>query len=144
MYVFTPLAIFITTTITTNPLEQFEVTPVPFLSDLGFSNLALTLTLNFLVMFVMLGSFSLTLQNNYDVTLRGIYQLVASMVRENLHLRKQIYFTTLLFLFIFILTANVVGMIPYSFTPTSSFAVTFFIANMHFTGLNLIGATQHG
>jgi F0F1-type ATP synthase membrane subunit a len=102
------------------------------------------MALNMAAVFVLLGMFSLLLQNNYDVTLRAIYQLVASMVKENLQLQKQIYFTTLLFLFVFILTSNVAGMIPFSFTPTSSFAVTFFIANTHFTGLNLVGATQHG
>jgi len=128
----------------TNPLEQFEVTALPFLSGLGVTNLAMTLALNFVVIFVLLGLYSLSVQNNYDLTLKSIYNLVASMVKENLFMSKQIYFTALLYLFVFILMSNLVGMIPYSFTPTSSFAVTFFLANTHFTGLNHVGATQHG
>jgi F0F1-type ATP synthase membrane subunit a len=138
-YSFLSLLLFVT-----NPLEQFEVTSLPVLGAFGFTNLALTLSLNFVVIFALFGLYSLSLKNNYDVTLRSIYQLVASMVKENLYMYKQIYFTALLYLFVFILMSNLVGMIPYSFTPTSSFAVTFFLANAHFTGLNHVGATQHG
>jgi ATP synthase subunit 6 len=32
-----------------------------------------------------------------------------------------------------------VGLIPYSFTVTSSFVITFFLALSHFTGINIIG-----
>jgi hypothetical protein len=128
----------------TNPLEQFEVTLLPGFESIGFTNLALTMALNLAVLFFFLGLYTLSLSNGYDVTLRSIYQLVASMVKENLYMAKQIYFTVLFYLFIFILAANVVGMIPYSFTSTSSFAVTFFLSCTHFVGLNHVGATQHG
>jgi F-type H+-transporting ATPase subunit a len=54
------------------------------------------------------------------------------------------YFTTLLFLFGFILIGNLVGLIPYSFTITSSFVVTFFLALSHFIGINIIGLLRSG
>ncbi len=50
---------------------------------------------------------------------------------------------SLFFLFFFILVANLVGLIPYSFTITSSFMVTFYIALSHFIGINLIGLFEH-
>jgi ATP synthase subunit 6 len=42
----------------------------------------------------------------------------------------------------FIFTSNLVGLIPYSFTITSSFIVTFFLALSHFIGINIIGIVE--
>ena len=60
------------------------------------------------------------------------------MVKENLYVKKQQYFTAIFFLFMVLLLANMVGMIPYSFTITSSFIVTFFLSLTFFIGLNVI------
>lgn len=43
----------------------------------------------------------------------------------------------------FIVTSNFVGMVPYSFTVTSSLAITFSIALSSFIGLNVVGACVH-
>jgi ATP synthase subunit 6 len=64
-------------------------------------------------------------------------------VKENLYIRKQQYFTVLFYLFFTLLLANLVGMIPYSFTITSSFVVTFFVAATHFTAINHLAAVKH-
>jgi len=69
--------------------------------------------------------------------------LVRSMVRENLYVRKQQYFTVLFYLFFTLLIANLVGMVPYSFTITSSFIVTFFIAMTHFVAINHLAVVKH-
>jgi F-type H+-transporting ATPase subunit a len=68
---------------------------------------------------------------------------VRSIVKENLYIRKQQYFTVLFYLFFTILLANLVGMIPFSFTITSSFVVTFFLAMMHFVAINHLAAVKH-
>lgn len=83
------------------------------------------------------------IKSNYDFVLRTLYALVRSMVRENLYVRKQQYFTVLFYLFFTLLIANMVGMIPYSFTITSSFIVTFFIAMMHFIAINHLAVVKH-
>jgi ATP synthase subunit 6 len=46
------------------------------------------------------------------------------------------------FIFIFILTSNVIGLIPYSFTNTSSLIYTLYIALSIFLGIIIIGVTQ--
>lgn len=66
------------------------------------------------------------------------------MVKENLYIRKQQYFAVLFYLFLTLLFANLIGLLPYSFTVTSSFVVTLFISLLHFIGVNIIGASQHG
>jgi len=95
-------------------------------------------------MAAFLSTYNLNLTNNYDFALRSVYQLVQSMVKENLYIRKQQYFAVLFYLFVTLLLANLIGLLPYSFTATSSFIVTLFISLLHFIGVNIIGASQHG
>jgi ATP synthase subunit 6 len=128
----------------TDPLEQFEITPIFSPWCIGVHNLALILMLNVMLIAAFLAVYNSNLNNNYDFISRTVYQLVKSIVKENLHIRKQQYFTVLFYLFVTLLFANLIGLLPYSFTITSSFVVTLFISLMHFTGVNIIGASQHG
>ena len=128
-----------------DPLEQFEVVDFGFFSDFTmFNNLGLILLLNIFLIGTLLKSYNLNVTNNYDFATRSLYQLVQSMVKENLYIRKQQYFAVLFYLFMTLLFANLIGLLPYSFTVTSSFVATLFISLMHFVGINTIGASQHG
>jgi len=125
-----------------DPLEQFDVFSI--IEYLQFTNLALILLLNLALLAFLLVTFRANGRTTYDFILRSLYQLVRSMARENIYLRKQQYFAILFYLFAVLLLANLVGLIPYSFTVTSSFVVTFFIALMHFLGVNTIFSSQYG
>jgi len=125
-----------------DPLEQFDVLALPIIGG-GLTNLSLLLALNILIMSVWFTSYNIQVSNNYDFALRALYMLVRSMVRENLYVRKQQYFTVLFYLFFTLLIANLVGMVPYSFTITSSFIVTFFIAMTHFVAINHLAVVKH-
>lgn len=127
-----------------DPLEQFEVVSVFSIGGtILVNNLALILAANVVLMAVFLGAHDFNLSSNYDFAVRSIYQLVRSMVKENLYIRKQQYFAVLFYLFITLLLANLIGLLPFSFTVTSSFILTFFISLMHFIGVNIIGGTRH-
>jgi len=125
-----------------DPLEQFDVLALPIIGG-GLTNLSLLLALNILIMSTWFTSYNIQVTNNYDFALRALYMLVRSMVRENLYVRKQQYFTVLFYLFFTLLIANLVGMVPYSFTITSSFIVTFFIALTHFVAINHLAVVKH-
>jgi ATP synthase subunit 6 len=126
-----------------DPLEQFDVLSIalPFVG--GFTNLGLLLGLNTLLMVVWFGSYRPQITSNYDFALRSLYQLVRSMLKENLYIQKQQYFTALFYLFFVLLLANLTGMIPYSFTITSSFIVTFFLAMTYFVAINHVLVVKH-
>jgi len=127
-----------------DPLEQFEVVSVFSIGGtILVNNLALILAANVVLMAAFLGAHDFNLSSNYDFAVRSIYQLVRSMVKENLYIRKQQYFAVLFYLFITLLLANLIGLLPFSFTVTSSFILTFFISLMHFIGVNIIGGTRH-
>lgn len=137
------LALIVTSTVIyfIDPLEQFEV--LSFLPYGTLNNLGAVLILNVILMTILFASYNINVTNNYDFALRAIYQLVRSIVKENLYIRKQQYFTVLFYLFITLLLANLIGLIPFSFTVTSSFVFTFFVSLIHFSGVNLIGASRH-
>ena len=99
--------------------------------------------LNLVVLACFFGMFRVSGRTTYDFTLRSLYQLVRSMTKENIYIRKQQYFSVLFYLFNTLLLANLVGLIPYSFTITSSFVVTFFLALTHFLAINMIASVQH-
>jgi F-type H+-transporting ATPase subunit a len=128
-----------------DPLEQFDVLSIAHsVTALGFTNLALLLTFNTIVIAVWLASYNNSLATTYDFALRSLYQLVKSIVNENLYIHKQQYFTVVFFLFLTLMVANLVGMVPYSFTITSSFVVTFFLALTHFVAINHLAAVRYG
>jgi F0F1-type ATP synthase membrane subunit a len=126
-----------------DPLEQFDVLNISLPLVGGLTNLSLLLGLNILLMLAWFSSYSARVTSTYDFVLRALYQLVRSMLKENLYIKKQQYFTALFYLFFTLLLANLVGMIPYSFTITSSFIVTFFLAMTYFVAINHILTVKH-
>src|SRR5262245_49371238 len=72
------------------------------------------------------------------------YEFIANMLQENVGSAGRQYFPFVFTLFMFILFANVLGMIPYSFTPTSHIIVTFAMAAVVFIGVTIIGFMRHG
>jgi F-type H+-transporting ATPase subunit a len=72
------------------------------------------------------------------------YEYVANMVRETLGEDGMKFFPWVFTIFIFILTLNLLGLIPYSFTVTSHIIVTFAFAAMVWIMVTLIGFVRHG
>ncbi len=72
------------------------------------------------------------------------YTFIAGMVRDNVGKEGMAFFPFIFTLFMFILTANLLGMIPYSFTITSHIIVTFAMAFVVFIGVTIIGFARHG
>jgi ATP synthase subunit 6 len=133
-------ACFVETAYSLDPLEQFEVLVV---GPLQLTNIAAVLVLILAVYAFLLANFNPNLANNYDYVMNALYQLTRSIVKENIYMKKQQYFANLFYLFLIILLCNMVGLIPYSFTVTSSFVVTFFLALGAFIAINLISVTLH-
>lgn len=131
----------------THPLAQFDIfTVIGYIPNMGMSiSLTMITNLTFFSMLIAvvirrnldLVNFSWKL-NVWTVLLNEIYIIIRNMIKNNTSLKRYQYFTILFFLFIFILTANMLGLIPYSFTVTSSFVITFFLALSQYIGINII------
>ena len=72
------------------------------------------------------------------------YEFIASMIKDNVGNEGRKYFPFIFSLFMFILFANLIGLIPYAFTFTSHIAVTFAMATVVFIGVTIIAVARHG
>jgi F-type H+-transporting ATPase subunit a len=72
------------------------------------------------------------------------YEFVADMIDSNVGREARSYVPFVFTLFTFILVANLIGLVPYSFTVTSHIIVTFALAAVVFIGVTIIGIARHG
>ena len=135
-----------------SPLEQFTVSPLVQLPhvfgiDTSITNSALFMILSVLVIALF---FSIALRKRAIVPGRTqslaeiIYQFAYGIVDENAGHDGKKYFPFILTLFLFILFVTLLGLLPYSFAPTSHIIVTFGMAAVVFTGVTLIAFFKKG
>jgi F-type H+-transporting ATPase subunit a len=134
-----------------SPMEQFDIKRLldfrigPI--DASYTNSALWMTIA-----VVLATFVFVIGMRQRAMVPGRlqavaelgYEFVANMVRDNVGSAGKRYFPFVLTLFVFILFCNVLGLVPYSFTPTSHIIVTFAMALFVFLGVTIIGFARHG
>jgi F-type H+-transporting ATPase subunit a len=134
-----------------NPLDQFQIkTLVPI--QLGNVDASLTNAGLFMVITVAAISLFLTLGMRQRSLIPGrwqsraeiSYEFIAGMIRDNVGSEGRKYFPFIFSLFMFILFANLIGLVPYAFTFTSHIAVTFTMAMVVFLGVTVIAIARHG
>jgi F-type H+-transporting ATPase subunit a len=72
------------------------------------------------------------------------YEFVASMLKEGAGTKGMKFFPLVLSLFMFVLTANLLGMFPYFYSITSQIIVTFALALLVIFTVVLYGFIKHG
>jgi F-type H+-transporting ATPase subunit a len=135
-----------------SPLEQFTIISI---IPMHIGNFYFSFTNSSLFMLLSTGIF-LTLFSL--VTVKGgtlvptpwqsfvemIYEFVVSLVSEQVGQKGKKYFPIIFTIFTFLLFSNLIGMIPYSFTTTSHFLVTFSLSISIFIAVTIIGFQIHG
>jgi F-type H+-transporting ATPase subunit a len=132
-------------------MHQFEIVRL-FRLDLGGWDASFTNSSLFMAIAVVLIVGFLTLATSKRALVPGrmqsvaelCYEFVANMLRDNVGTAGMKYFPFVFTLFVFILTLNLLGMMPYSFTVTSHIIVTFALAATVFVIVTLIGFAHHG
>ena len=122
-----------------NPLEQFEVYPV----FANITNLSLFLIINLfvLVFFVRYNGEEQVIIGRTNLVKESLTATIIEAVKEQLGEHK--YYPLLFSLFIFILISNILGMVPYSFTPTSHLIVTIGLSFPIMVGVTIIGVQKY-
>ena len=134
-----------------SPMEQFEIKRLLNFHigslDASYTNSALWMTVAVIFAFLL---FVVGMQKKALVPgrLQSMaelgYEFVAGMVRDNVGDAGKKYFPFVLTLFVFILFCNLLGLVPYAFTPTRHIIVTFAMAAVVFLGVTVIGFIRHG
>jgi F-type H+-transporting ATPase subunit a len=115
-----------------NPVEQFQIKNLVPMLNMGGHQIALTNSAVFMLIIVAVVSTLLIgatlpravvpgrLQSVAEMT----YEFVANTVRSTAGTEGMRFFPFVFTLFMFVLFANVIGLIPYSFTVTSQLIIT--------------------
>jgi len=132
------------------PLHQFEIhrlVPIHIGGvDVSYTNSALLMTIVVVLVtaLLVLGTRKRALvPGRWQSLAEMSYEFVADMVETNVGHGGREYFPFVFTLFMFILFANFLGMIPYSYTITSQIVVTFALAAVVFIGVTIIGIVRH-
>ena len=133
------------------PLEQFEIHEIVPLSvgglDISVTNstaymaAALALSAGFLAIGVRRAAM---VPGRWQNMAELSYEFIANLIKETIGSDGRKYFPIIFTLFMFILFANLLGMIPFSFTVTSQIVVTFAMAAVVFVGVTVLAFARHG
>ncbi len=134
-----------------SPLTQFMVKPLVSLSmgpiDISFTNSSLFMLLTVLSIILLLSmglrkhSF---IPGKWQALVELLYELVLTMLKENVGTKGIAYFPFVLSIFLFVLFGNLIGLLPYAFTFTSQLVLTFGLASLVFVVVTCIGFLNHG
>jgi F-type H+-transporting ATPase subunit a len=133
------------------PLEQFTIERLVPIHigrlDISYTNSALLMTVAVVLItaLMLLAPRSRALvPGRWQSVSEMLYEFVADMVDTNAGHGARDFFPFIFTLFLFILFANLLGLIPYSFTVTSHIIITFALAAVVFIGVTTIGIVRHG
>ena len=134
------------------PLEQFSIVSyIPLhIGNIYFSftnssfYLMLTTSLVFLLFYLVTKNGGYLVPSRWQSIVEMIYEFVVSLVDEQIGTKGRKYFPLIFTTFVFLLFTNLIGMIPYSFTATSHFVVTFGLSLSLFIGVTIVGFQTHG
>ena len=136
-----------------DPLKQFAIKNV---WEINFMGMQLAITNSALAMIVAVIIVMLLFTTSLLSTSKGkyitktqafvelIYEMIEQMVGGVIGAKAQKFIPFIFTLFMFVLSCNLVGMIPHSFTVTSHIAVTFAMAAIIFICITILGFIKHG
>lgn len=132
-------------------LQQFEIKPLVDLSlsgvNISFTNASLWMLISAVLalVFLLVATRKRAVVPSVGQSVaESLYEMVATMIRENVGSDGKKYFSFIMTLFLFVLFGNLLGMVPGAFTFTSHISVTFAMAGFIFVVVTLIGIFRHG
>jgi len=137
-----------------SPLDQFVIRDLFSIKadvlanmQISLTNIGLYLLITTFIIFMfylMTTNYNLSTPNAWSISQESIYFTVYSIVVNQINANKgQMFFPFMSALFIYILVNNLVGMVPYSFAPTSHFILTFSLSFTIVIGATILGFQIH-
>jgi F-type H+-transporting ATPase subunit a len=135
-----------------DPIHQFQLNPIVPLFSIGGQEIAFTNSAAFMVATVVIVAAFLLVPTGARAIVPGrwqslaemSYEFVASTVKQTTGTEGMKFFPLVFSLFMFVLFANLFGMIPYSFTVTSHIIVTAALAMLVMGVVVGYGVYKHG
>jgi F-type H+-transporting ATPase subunit a len=133
-----------------HPMDQFMVKPLFGEGAVGMftlTNVTLWMALTVLAIIALLvmgTSRRATIPTRTQSVAELLYEFVRKMVEDVAGKDALVFFPYIMTLFLFILFANFLGLLPMAFTTTSHIAVTAVMAMMVFLTVTIVGFVKHG
>ena len=134
-----------------SPLAQFEIKTLFPLEiagfDASFTNASAFMMLIVLLISVfVIGGMSKAsaIPSRWQSMVEMVYEFISNMLHDAAGREARKFFPFVFSIFMFVLFANLIGMLPYTFTVTSHIAVTFALAAVIFLGVTVLGFMNHG
>jgi F-type H+-transporting ATPase subunit a len=135
-----------------DPIHQFQITNIFTFGRIGGAEIAFTNSALF--MLIALGVIALLtigatssramVPGRMQTLAEVSYEFIAGTLRNTAGTEGMKFFPLVFTLFMFILTVNLIGLIPYSFTVTSHIIITASLALLVFFTVIIYGIWQHG
>jgi F-type H+-transporting ATPase subunit a len=140
-----------------DPMHQFTVEPLVPLHigpyDVSFTNSSAWLLIAVVVIFgfMAMGMRRELVPGRWQMAVEGVTGFIDDMVKVNIGPQGKKFMPYIFSLFVFILTANLLGLFPLSvipgqhqFTTTSHFSITGVLAVLSFSIVLIVGFARHG
>ncbi len=135
-----------------DPIHQFEIKTIFPIAKIGNTEIAFTNSALFMVLavgviaFLMIGATSrrALVPGRLQSLAEMSYEFVENTLRSTAGREGMKFFPLVFTIFMFILTVNMLGMIPYAFTVTSHIIVTVALALLVFLTVIVFGVMKHG
>ena len=135
-----------------DPIHQFEIHKIFSLGHIGNQEIAFTNSSAYMfgavaiVSVLMIGGSAgrALIPNRFQSVAELSFEFVSSTVRGSIGEEGMKFFPFVFSLFMFILTANLIGIIPYTFTVTSHLIIAVALALMVFLTVLLYGLYKNG
>jgi F-type H+-transporting ATPase subunit a len=135
-----------------DPIHQFEIHKIFSLGTFGGHEIAFTNSSLYMVIAVLLIALLLVGATSGRSLVPGrlqslaelSYEFVATTIRSTAGSEGMKFFPLVFSLFMFILVANIVGLIPYTFTITSHIIITVSLAMVVFLTVVIYGFSKNG
>lgn len=136
-----------------NPLEQFLITdlftislPIFSINQISLTNIGMYLIIG-IILIVLLSQIvtnvTSIIGNKSYLIKESLYDTVHKIVKDQIGIANEIYLPYLYSIFVLILISNLIGMVPYSFTPTSHLVLTLSLSVSILIGVTIIGLVKH-
>lgn len=134
-----------------SPLAQFEIKTLFPLDIAGFdasftNSSAFMMAIVALISIFVIGGMNnaTAVPNRWQSMVEMVYEFISNMLHDSAGKEARKFFPFVFSIFMFVLFANLLGMIPYTFTVTSHIAVTFALAAVIFVGVTVLGFINNG
>ena len=135
-----------------DPIHQFEISKLFTVAKIGETEIAFTNSALFMVIAVagisafLIGSTARRslVPGRLQAAAEMSYEFVANTLRGTAGTEGMRFFPLVFSLFMFILTVNMIGMIPYMFTVTTHIVITVSLAMLVFLTVIFYGFWKHG